>query len=123
MTNLEDSRRDLDSYIAARVPFIVIRTIEQQRALRLLRDVASGPRRMNLSFTMFSSARGLRDLRTSSTLTDDRSLSGALDFAAQQFASRPQANAVFIDPEDLTDDTRVSRHFAELVRAADENSG
>jgi hypothetical protein len=123
MTNLEDSRRDLESYIAARVPFVVIRTIEQPRALRLLRDVASTPRRANLPFSMFSNARGLRDLRTSSSLSDDRSLSGALDYAGQQFASRPQASVIFVDPEDLTDDTRVSRHFAELVRAADENSG
>jgi hypothetical protein len=123
MTNLEDSRRDLESYIAARVPFVVVRTIEQPRALRLLRDVASTPRRANLSFSMFSNARGLRDLRSSSSLSDDRSLSGALDYAAQQFATRPQASVVFVDPEDLADDTRVSRHFAELVRAADENSG
>lgn len=123
MTNLEDSRRDLESFIGARVPFVVIRTIEQPRALRLLRDVASTARRANLPFTVFSSARGLRDLRSSSSLSDDRSLTGALDHAAQQFASRPQASAVFVDPEDLTDDTRVARHFAELVRAADENSG
>lgn len=123
MTNYEDSRRDLESYIAARVPFIAIRTIEQPRALRLLREVAATPRRANLSFSVFSNARGLRDLRTSSSLTDDRSLGGAMDHAGQQFASRPQASAVFVDPEDLTDDTRVARHLSELVRAADENSG
>lgn len=123
MTNLEDSRRDLESCISARIPIVVIRTKEQTRALRLLRDVASTPRRSNLSFTVFTSARGLRDLRTQASLTEDRSLPGALDYAAQQFASRPQASAVFVDPEDLTDDTRAARHFAELVRAAEENSG
>jgi ATPase family associated with various cellular activities (AAA) len=123
MTNLEDSRHDLESYIAARVPFIAIRTMEQPRALRLLREIAGTPRRANLSFSVFTNARGLRDLRTSSSLSDDRSLGGALEHAAQQFASRPQASAVFVDPEDLTDDSRVARHFSELVRAADENSG
>jgi hypothetical protein len=123
MTNLEDSRRDLEGYIAARVPLIVIRTMEQPRALRLLREVASTPRRANLAFSIFTNARGLRDLRTGSALSEDRSLGGALDYAAQQFASRPQATAVFVDPEDLSDDTRAARHFAELVRAADENSG
>ena len=123
MTNLVDSRRDLEGYISARVPFVAIRTIEQRRALQLLRDVASSARRANLAFSVFSNARGLRDLRTQSSLSDDRSLAGALEHAAQQFASRPQATAVFIDPGELTDDSRAARHFAELVRAADENSG
>ena len=35
MSTFAESRRDLDSYLAARVPVIGMRTIEQMRALRL----------------------------------------------------------------------------------------
>ena len=41
MSNYAESLSHLDSYISARVPVIAMRTIEQQRALRLLRE-ASG---------------------------------------------------------------------------------
>ena len=91
MTNLEDSRRDLESYIAARVPFIVIRTIEQPRALRLLRDDRHRPapgqpavQRLHQRARAAGPADVLLPVRRPARLT------GALEYAAQQFASRPR---------------------------------
>lgn len=123
MTNYAESLKDLDSYISARVPLIGVRSIEQVRALRLVRQVAAVPKRSQLPFWVYTRATGLRDLRTNSPATDDRSLTGAMDFAAQQFTNRAQATVVFVDPENLSDDNSASRHVAELARLADANSG
>jgi ATPase family associated with various cellular activities (AAA) len=123
VTNFAESRHDLESYVSARVPFIGVRSVEQVRALRLVKEVATDPRRANLPFWLYTRATGLRDLRTNVAVSDDRSLAGAMDFAANQFASRPQATVVFVDPEDLSTDNPASRHVAELVRLADANSG
>ncbi|MDG4762715.1 AAA family ATPase [Solwaraspora sp. WMMD406] len=123
MPNYAESRRDLESYIAARVPLIGVRTIEQMRALRLVKQVATAPKRANLPFWIYTRATGVRDLRTNGAAYEDRSLAGAMDFAASQFTSRAQATMVFVDPEDLSDDNTASRHVAELARLAESNSG
>jgi hypothetical protein len=123
MSNYAESLKDLDSYISARVPLIGVRSIEQMRALRLVRQVAAVPKRANLPFWVYTRATGLRDLRSNSPVTEDKSLTGAMDFAAQQFTNRAQATVVFVDPENLSDDNTASRHVAELARLADANSG
>ena len=123
MSTYAESLKDLDSYISARVPLIGVRSIEQVRALRLVRQVAAVPKRAGLPFWVYTRATGLRDLRSNSPVTEDRSLTGAMDFAAQQFTNRAQATVVFVDPENLSDDNTASRHVAELARLADANSG
>ncbi|MGI5152318.1 AAA family ATPase [Plantactinospora sp. CA-294935] len=123
MSNYAESRRDLDSYIAARVPLIGVRTIEQVRAIRLVKDVAANPKRSQLPFWIYTRATGIRDLRNNSSAQEDRSLVGAMDFAAAQFTSRANATVVLVDPDDLGDDNAAARHVAELARLADANSG
>ncbi len=124
MANFAESLRDLDSFVSARVPLIGVRSIEQPRALRLVKKVATDPKRAAMPFWIYTRATGLRDLRTGAPVNgDDRSLAGAMEYAAKQFNSRQQATFVFVDPEDLSDDNTASRHFAELARLADESSG
>lgn len=123
MPNYAECHRDLDSYISARVPVICMRTIEQQRALRLVRTAATHARRGNMPFWIYTRATGLRDLRTNAPLMDDRSLTGAMEYAAAQFTSRPNATLVLVEPDELDADTPLTRHIAELARLADTNMG
>ncbi|MGK4585520.1 AAA family ATPase [Kitasatospora sp. HPMI-4] len=123
MPNYADIRADLDSYLTARVPVIGLRTIEQQRALRLVKEVATQSRRTSQPFWIYTRATGLRELRSNATVQDDRSLTGAMDFAAAQFTSRPMATLILVDPDGLEGDTHFTRHVAELARLADANAG
>ncbi|MEI5103890.1 AAA family ATPase [Streptomyces sp. PmtG] len=123
MSNYAESLRHLESYLSARVPVIGMRTIEQRRALRLIGDAARQPRRSGMPFWIYTRATGLRDLRTNAPVHEDRSLTGAMDFAAAQFSARANATVVFVDPDHLADDTPVTRHIAELARLADDNMG
>ncbi|MEU8462192.1 AAA family ATPase [Streptomyces sp. NPDC029003] len=123
MPNYAECQRDLDSYISARVPVICVRTIEQQRALRLVRNAGTQPRRATMPFWIYTRATGLRDLRTNSAVLEDRSLTGAMEYAAAQFTSRPNATLVLVEPDGLDADTPLSRHVAELARLADTNMG
>jgi hypothetical protein len=123
VSHFAEASHDLDSYIAARVPLIGVRSIEQVRAMGLVKKVATQPKRASLPFWIYTRATGVRDLRTGAPISDDRSFAGAMDFAASQFTSRPQATMVFVDPDDLSSDSSASRHVAELARLADVNSG
>ena len=123
MTNYAESRRELDELVAARSPVVILRSTEQARALRLIKEVASSTTRLNLPFWCYTRATGLRDLRTNAPVADDRSLTGALEFAATQFTSRAQANVLFVDPGDVSGDSDLTRHLTELARLAETNSG
>jgi len=123
VSHYDEARRDLDSYIAARVPLIGIRSAEQTRAIRLIREVAGSSQRVNLPFWIYTRATGLRDLRTRNAVQEDRSLVAAMDFAAAQMSRRAQATMVFVEPDDLSVDSPVTRHIAELARLADDQSG
>ncbi|MBC3981831.1 AAA family ATPase [Streptomyces sp. AC536] len=123
MPNYAESLRRLDSYVSARVPTVALRTMEQQRALRLLREIAGRPNRRGMPFWIYTRATGLRDLRTHVTVQEDRSLTGAMEFAATRFAAQANATVILVDPHDIASDTPAVRHIAELVRLAENNMG
>ncbi|OBJ70992.1 AAA family ATPase [Mycobacterium sp. 1274756.6] len=121
MPNLVDSADIITRYLKARVPVIIVRTVETARALDLLRDVAA--RFQQMSFYRWSMAQGLLELSGQTQAIEDRSFVGALDYAAAAFNSRSNANFVFFGVEDINDDTSTARYVAEVARIANERQG
>jgi len=108
-------------YLNARVPLVVITSIEPNRALDLLRGVASGLKAM--PFYVHSRTEGLKELAGGHALSDDYSLTGALEHARSTFAARNNSNFIFTDVEELDQESSTSRHFAEMVRLAESRQG
>ncbi|HWG28499.1 AAA family ATPase [Actinospica sp.] len=114
---------ELRSYLHARIPLIVLRSIEQSRAIRLVKELAGDANRGSMPFLIHTRATGLRDIRTNAPLTDDKSITEAMDYASHQFNNRNQGNFVFVDPDDLSVDSPFTRHFAEIGRLAENAMG
>ena len=110
---------EINSYLLARIPLIALNSIEQSRAMRLVKELAGDARRGAMPFLIHTRATGLRDIRTNAPLTDDKSITEALDYASHQFTNRNAGNFVFVDPDDLSSDTPFTRHFAEIGRLAE----
>lgn len=108
-------------YLNARVPLVVITSIEPSRVLELLRRVAVDLKAM--PFYVHSRTEGLRELTGSNAVSDDYSLTGALEHARSTFAARNNANFIFTDVEDLDQESSTARHFAEMVRLAESRQG
>ena len=121
MPNLIETTERLDRYFKARVPVIIVRTQEPSRALDAIRDGAARNRAM--PFYAHSPAKGLAELAGGQPITDDRSLSGALDYATKAFQSRDNVNFVFMDIDDLEQESPTSRHLAEVARVGEERVG
>jgi ATP-dependent 26S proteasome regulatory subunit len=121
MPNMIQTADVINRYLKARVPIIIIRTVESARAVEMMRQVAGNFKSM--SFYRYSVVQGLFELAGQSPVIDDRSFVGALDWAGDTFVSRRGANFVFVDIEDISDDSSTSRHLAEIVRLADEGQG
>ncbi|MCF6389350.1 AAA family ATPase [Mycobacterium sp. MBM] len=121
MPNLADTSTELRRYLNARIPLIVLQSSEARRAQDLIRQVAGQLKAM--SFYCHTRTGGLTELLSQKAIVDDRSLLGAFDYAAATFRSRDYVNFVFVDVEDIGDDSSTSRHLAELADLAEGRSG
>ncbi|MGB2950818.1 MAG: AAA family ATPase [Rhodococcus sp. (in: high G+C Gram-positive bacteria)] len=121
MPSKVDTADILERFLKARVPLIVLRTIEGTRGLDLLKGVASKFRAM--PFYYHSRATGLFDITSPTPVIDDRSFVGALDFATATFSGRNNANFILTDVDDIETDSSSARHLAEISRLAETHQG
>lgn len=121
MPDLVETQQIVHSFLSARVPLIVIRSIEPGRAMDMLRSCAGTLRSM--AYYEHSRTEGLKDLVSGQTVADDTSLTAALEHARVTFKARNNVNFVFADVEDLDQESSTSRHLAEMVRLAESRSG
>lgn len=121
MPNQTETEEIVHRYLSARVPLIVIRTIEPSRAMSILGACAARLRAM--SYYEHSRTEGLRELLSGHNVVDETSLTVALEHARTTFKARTNVNFVFTDVEDLEQESSTSRHFAEMARLAESRQG
>lgn len=121
MPNYAGTRKIVEQFLKARVPLIVINSVEPSRVSELLSDIASELR--SLPFFEFSATEGLVELLSRKQMSDDYSLVGALDTAKQTFKTRQNVNYIFSDLDGIESDTTTARHFAQMVRLAEPHQG
>ncbi|HEX8271825.1 MAG TPA: AAA family ATPase [Longimicrobiaceae bacterium] len=120
MPDAAQTRETLSRFLKARIPFISIRTGERVRALELLRSLAQ---EINIPVYVHTLTQGLRDITSSRQVSEDRSVIGALDYAAQQIAQRQNLTFALTDVQDIEDDTPTARQFFDLAMLAAERGG
>ena len=121
MPNLVNTSEILLRYVKARVPLIVVRSVERTRALEVLDHVAAQVRSM--TFFTHSRTTGLFETGSPSPVSEDRSLVGALDYATSTFSARNHTNFIFTDIEELDSESSTARHLAEMARLAEAHQG
>jgi len=117
MPNLVETTGIVHRYLSARVPLIVVQSIEPNRVMEIIASCAARARQM--SYYEHSRTEGIKDLLTGQAVSDETSLQAALEQARMTFKSRQNVNFVFTDVEGLESETTTSRHFAEMVRLAE----
>lgn len=120
MSDTAEFKATLSRYLKARIPFISIRSAERGRVLDLLREVGT---ELQAPIYIHTLSQGMRELSSNRCVNDDRSVSGAVDFASQQFAQRQNLSVVLTEVSDIEDDTPAARHLLDVVMLAAENSG
>lgn len=120
MPNQYETIDEVTRFLRARVPVVVIRAQEPGRAVEVV-NAAIGALRMPCF--IYSPMTGLVEMGRSSPVFDDRGMNGAVEYATQQFRTRPGMTFVFMDVEQLDTESSTSRTFAEVARLAEENEG
>lgn len=120
MSDITEFKATLTRYLKARIPFISIRSAERARVLVMLREVAAT---LTVPIYVHTLSQGTRELASNRTVNEDRSITGAVDFASQQFPQRQNLSVALTEVSDIEDDTASARHLLDVVMLAAENSG
>ncbi len=120
MANKTDFHTSLTRMFKARIPFIVINSIERARVLETLGVLVD---QVGVPIYVHNLSHGTQDIKTKRTLNEDRSVSGALDFAVQQISQRQNLTFVFTEVNDLDADNMMTRQFYDSVLQAIDRGG
>jgi ATPase family associated with various cellular activities (AAA)/AAA+ lid domain len=120
MADVAECRSTLRRYVKARIPFVSVRTSERARVLEILRHIAE---ETHTPFVVHTLSQGLRELVDDRSVSEERSLVGALDAAGQSFLTRQNVTFVFTDVQDLAGDTATSRQMYDVATTAERKAG
>lgn len=120
MSDLAKSKELLKRYSIARIPFIAINTIERTRTLDIMKEIAE---ELSLPFYVHTLSKGIYDLASEKTISDDKSVYGAIDFMSEQMKRKQYMTLVLTEVPDLSNDNSDARQLLDLVTMANESGG
>lgn len=120
MSNLIEGKSLLKRYATARIPFVVVNTVERPRTLGVLASVAD---ELSLTFYVHTISKGLYDISSRSVVSPDKSLYGALDYMTENMKRRQNLTLILTEVPDLSDDNENTKQIYDLVELADESGG
>ena len=119
MSDTAEARKLLFQYTKARIPLIVINTIEKDRALEVLKSVSE---EIQLSFYVSSLSKGIFDLTNNRTIEDDPSFYGAIAYMSDQMRRRSNLTMVLTEIPDISNDNADAKQLLATCNLANETS-
>ena len=118
--NYEETKAIMKQYLLARIPFIAIKTIEKNRALAILEELAN---ELNLPINIFSMSKGITSISNNELISDEKTIMGSLDFIGNEIKVKENSTFVLTDASELETENTVSRYLNDIVSTAEEKSG
>lgn len=120
MSNTAKTKELLSRYSVARIPFIAINTIERARALQILSSISE---ELTLPFYVHTLSKGMYELGTGKSISDDKTIYGAIEYMSEQMRRRQYLTVVLTEVPDISCDNGDSRQILDLVELANESGG
>lgn len=117
--NYEETKLTMKQYLLARIPFIAIKTIEKNRALAILKELAT---ELNLPIDVFSMSNGITSISNNELVSDDKTIMGALDFIGSQIKVKENSTFVLTDVSELENESTISRYLNDIVSLSEKSS-
>lgn len=114
--NFKEIKEYLKRYLKARIPVIIINTIEKNRALRAITEVSN---ENNLNFNLYQMSQGITDLKTNNIISEDKTLMSALDYIATEIKHQENYNFILSDISDISVSNMVSRYIVDIIEKAE----
>lgn len=120
MSDIAKSKELLSRYSIARIPFISINTIEPARTLDMLKEISE---ELQLPINVHTLTKGVYELASEKTLSEDKSVYGAIDFMTEQMKRKQYQTIVLTEIPDLSSENTDSKQILALVNLANESGG
>ncbi len=118
--NYNEAKDYLKRYLKARIPVIVINSVEKNRSLRLLKDIAN---ETNMNFSLYQMSKGITDLKTNTIKSEEKTIMSALDYISNEIKHQENCNFILTDVSDIDVSTMVSRYLVDVIGASETMSG
>lgn len=118
--NYNEAKEYLKRYLKARIPVIIINSVEKNRSIRLIKDTAN---EINMNFSLYQMSQGITDLKTNSIKSDDKTIMSALDYISNEIKHQENSNFILSDVSDINESTMVSRYLVDVIEKAETMSG
>ena len=118
--NFEETKEYLKRYLKARIPFIVIRSLEKNRVLRMLKEISD---ENNLALNTYKMSEGIIDLKTNTIISEEKTIMSALDYISDRIRHEENLNFVLNDIADINDSNTVSRYLQNVIEQTETKSG
>lgn len=118
--NYIEAKEYLKRYLKARIPVIIINSVEKNRTLRLIKELST---ENNMIFSLYQMSLGITDLKTNTIKSEEKTIMSALDYISNEIKHQENCNFILSDISDINDSTMVSRYLVDVIEKAETMSG
>lgn len=118
--NYEETKEHLSRYLKARIPIIIVNSLEKPRVIRMLKELDKDN---SYNFNLFSLSSGVSNLKDNTVVSEEKTIMGALDYICDVIKYKENCNYILSDVADISDATVVSRYLLDVVEKAESKSG
>ena len=118
--NYNEVKEYLRRYLKARIPIIIINTIEKNRIIRLISELS---KETNNTFNIYQMSQGITDLLSNTVVSEEKTIMSALDYLVNEIKYKENYNFILSDVSDISESTMVSRYLLDIAEKAENMSG
>lgn len=118
--NYQEAKELLRRYLKARIPVIIVNTVEKNRILNMLKEIGKEDA---FNFNKFSLSQGIVDLETNTIISEEKTIMSALDYISTEVNHKENGNYILSDVADIDTSTTVSRYLLDVISNAEKQSG
>src|SRR5574344_1130852 len=117
--NYEETKLTLTNYLMARIPLIIINTMEKNRVINMIKNINDV---MSSNIYIHSMSKGMYDLNSTELVSTEKTLIGVLTYISNDVKNKRNATYLLTDADGLSDDNIVSRYLCDVVNSCEEKS-
>ncbi len=118
--NYNETKEYLKRYLKARIPLIIVRSLEKARVLNMLKEISN---ESSMNFNAYKMSDGIVDLKTNTIISEEKTIMSALDYISDRIRHEENLNFVLSDIADINDSNTVSRYLENVVEQIESKSG
>ena len=118
--NYNETKEYLKRYLKARIPLILVRSLEKGRVLNMLKEISN---ETSMNFNTYKMSDGIVDLKTNTVISEEKTIMSALDYISDRIRHEENLNFVLSDIADINDSNTVSRYLENVIEQIETKSG